>query len=91
MDQRIDLQPEELYRIAGEFHKAFQNGQTVIQQLHTVINQSDGQWEGARQQEFYQRIHESLSSVNTYLQGLHSTGTQLQHTASRIQNADQHR
>lgn len=91
MDQRIDLQPEELLQIAKEFYQATQNGQSVIQQLNTVINESEGQWEGERQKEFYHRIQESLSSIKEYLNGLQETGTKLQQTASRFQEADQSR
>ncbi|WP_054957444.1 WXG100 family type VII secretion target [Paenibacillus dakarensis] len=91
MDQRIDLQPDELYRIAGDFIRASQDGQSIIQQLNTIIEQSEGKWEGERQREFYQRIQESLASVKTYLNGLQETSAGLQQTASRFQNADQSR
>ncbi|KKO52717.1 WXG100 family type VII secretion target [Paenibacillus sp. DMB20] len=91
MNQRIDLQPDELLQIAKGFNQASQNGQNIIQQLNTVIDQSEGQWEGERQREFFHRIQESLSSVKTYLHGLQETGTQLQRTASRFRDADQSR
>ncbi|SDX19152.1 WXG100 family type VII secretion target [Paenibacillus sp. PDC88] len=89
MDQRINLYPEELQQISRQFTQASQNGQTVVQQLNKMILESEGQWEGERQREFLQRIQESLTSVRSYLSGLQETGTQLQQTAVRFQNADQ--
>ncbi|WP_422656833.1 WXG100 family type VII secretion target [Paenibacillus sp. EC2-1] len=91
MDQRINLQPEELQQIAQEFFQATQNGHGIIQQLNKVINESEGQWEGERQKEFYHRIQESLSSIQSYLNGLQETGTKLHQTASRFAEADQSR
>lgn len=91
MNQRINLHPEELQQLSKEFSQASQNGQTIIQQLNTMIHESDGQWEGERQREFYQRIQESLSSVKSYLNGLQETSAQLQQTASRFREADQSR
>ncbi|MEF3355885.1 WXG100 family type VII secretion target [Paenibacillus sp. GYB006] len=89
MDQRINLHPEELQQLSKEFAQASQNGQTIIQQLNTIIQQSDGQWEGDRHKEFYPRIQESLSLVKSYLKGLQETSTELQQTASRFREADQ--
>lgn len=40
MNQRIDLSPEELQQLAGEFNKASQNGQDILAQLRTMIDQS---------------------------------------------------
>lgn len=91
MDQRINLHPEELQQLSKEFAQASQHGQTIIQQLDTIMNEMEGQWEGDRQREFYRRIHESLSSVKSYLHGLQETSTQLQQTASRFREADQSR
>lgn len=91
MEQRIDLHPEDLMKIANEFSKASQNGQSMIQGLNTIIEQADGKWEGQRQQEFYGRIHESLSSIKNYLNGLQEASAQLQRTATHFQNADQSR
>lgn len=91
MEQRIDLHPEDLMKIANEFSKASQNGQSMIQGLNTIIEQADGKWEGQRQQEFYSRIHESLSSIKNYLNGLQEASAQLQRTATHFQNADQSR
>ncbi|MCM3784815.1 WXG100 family type VII secretion target [Neobacillus mesonae] len=91
MDQRINLRPEELQQLSQQFVQASQNGQSIVQQLNTMINESEGQWEGERQREFLQRIQESLTSVKSYLNGLQETGTQLQQTAARFQEADQAR
>lgn len=91
MDQRINLYPEELQQISRQFTQASQNGQSVVQQLNKMILESEGQWEGERQREFLQRIQESLTSVQSYLNGLQETGTQLQQTAVRFHNADQSR
>ena len=91
MNQRIELQPDELLGIAGEFNRASQDGQSLIQQLNAIIEQAEGKWEGERQREFQQRIQQSLASVRNYLGGLQETADQLRRTAASFQNADQSR
>ncbi|CAI6084308.1 hypothetical protein PAECIP112173_04244 [Paenibacillus sp. JJ-100] len=91
MNQRIDLSPEELQQLAVEFNKASQNGQDILAKLKTMIDQSEGQWEGNRQREFLTRINDSMTTVSSYLQGLQETGTQLQQTATRFRETDQSR
>lgn len=91
MNQRIDLSPEELQQLAVEFNKASQNGQDILAQLKTMINQSEGQWEGNRQRDFLTRMNNSMTTVSSYLRGLQETGTQLQHTATRFRETDQSR
>ena len=91
MNQRIDLSPEELQQLAVEFNKASQNGQDILAKLKTMIDQSEGQWEGNRQSEFLTRMNDSMTTVSSYLQGLQETGTQLQQTATRFRETDQSR
>ncbi|OPG95069.1 hypothetical protein B2I21_27605 [Chryseobacterium mucoviscidosis] len=91
MDQRIDLSPEELQQLAGEFNKASQNGHDILAQLKTIIDQSEGQWEGERQREFLQRINGSITSISHYLSGLQETSNSLQQTATRFREVDQSR
>ncbi|WP_340014518.1 WXG100 family type VII secretion target [Paenibacillus sp. FSL K6-1318] len=91
MNQRIDLSPEELQQLAGEFNKASQNGQDILAQLKTMIDQSEGQWEGERQREFLGRMNDSMTNISHYLRGLQETGTSLQQTATRFRETDQSR
>ncbi|MBB6020984.1 WXG100 family type VII secretion target [Paenibacillus sp. JGP012] len=91
MNQRIDLSPEELQQLAVQFNKASQNGQGIINQLKTMIDQSEGQWEGNRQRDFLERMNNSMTTVSSYLRGLSETGTQLQQTAARFRETDQSR
>ncbi|GGH69868.1 hypothetical protein GCM10008014_53710 [Paenibacillus silvae] len=91
MNQRIDLSPEELQQLAVQFNKASQNGQDIVNQLKTMIDQSEGQWEGTRQRDFLERMNNSMTTVSSYLRGLMETGTQLQQTATRFRETDQSR
>ncbi|WP_145325876.1 WXG100 family type VII secretion target [Paenibacillus xylanexedens] len=91
MNQRIDLSPEELQQLAGEFNKASQNGQDILAQLKTMIDQSEGQWEGERQREFLGRMNDSMTNISHYLRGLQETSTSLQQTATRFRETDQSR
>lgn len=91
MNQRIDLSPEELQQLAGEFTKASQNGQDILAQLKTMIDQSEGQWEGERQREFLGRMNDSMTNISHYLRGLQETSTSLQQTATRFRETDQSR
>ncbi|HBU84833.1 MAG TPA: WXG100 family type VII secretion target [Paenibacillus sp.] len=91
MDQLINLSPEELQQLAGEFNKASQNGHDILAQLKTIIDQSEGQWEGERQREFLQRINGSITSMSHYLRGLQETSNSLQQTATRFREVDQSR
>ncbi|WP_336764810.1 WXG100 family type VII secretion target [Paenibacillus sp. USHLN196] len=91
MNQRIDLSPEELQQLAGEFNKASQNGQDILAQLKTMIDQSEGQWEGERQREFLGRMNDSMTNISHYLRGLQETSTSLQQTATRFRDTDQSR
>lgn len=91
MNQRIDLSPEELQQLAGEFSKASQNGNDILAQLRTMVDQAEGQWEGDRQREFMQRINDSMTSISNYLLGLQETSTSLQQTATRFRETDQSR
>ncbi|WP_339167316.1 WXG100 family type VII secretion target [Paenibacillus sp. FSL R5-0341] len=91
MNQRIDLSPEELQQLAGEFNKASQNGQDILAQLKTMIDQSEGQWEGERQREFLGRMNDSMTNIGHYLRGLQETSISLQQTATRFRETDQSR
>lgn len=86
MNQRIDLSPEELQQLAGEFNKASQNGHDILTQLKTMIDQSEGQWEGERQREFLGRMNDSMTNIGHYLRGLQETSTSLQQTAAFSRN-----
>lgn len=89
MNQRIDLSPEEAQRTV-QFNKASQNGQDIVNQLKTMIDQSEGQWEG-NQRDFLERMNNSMTTVSSYLRGLMETGTRLQQTAERFRETDQSR
>ncbi len=91
MNQRIDLFPEELQQLAGEFNKASQNGHDILTQLKLMIDQSEGQWEGERQREFLGRMNDSMTNISHYLRGLQETSTSLQQTAMRFRETDQSR
>lgn len=85
---RINVSPEQVRQVSGQFKQASQESQQIFNNLTTTINNMQGEWEGVAQQRFYQEYDQWKNSMGQFVQMLDSIGTQLEAIATRFETVD---
>ncbi|WP_051317268.1 WXG100 family type VII secretion target [Ectobacillus panaciterrae] len=85
---KIQVRPERLDEVAGQFAKAREESRHLIQSMQKSISLLESQWQGAVRESFYQRYHQSSRIMDQYIKKLHEVEKDLHHIANTFRKAD---
>lgn len=85
---QIRVSPDQLRQLSGQFKTASQDSQNIMGNLESSVNNMQGEWEGATQQQFLQEFGQWKASMNQFTQLLDNISQELNNYATKLESID---
>ncbi|KGP79585.1 MULTISPECIES: WXG100 family type VII secretion target [unclassified Paenibacillus] len=86
---RIKITPEEMDQASNKFKQAQQESEQLTQQLNSLMQTMQAEWEGMQSQGFYQRYTDRQSAMKSYIEMLGIVSDELHTIADNFRRADE--
>lgn len=85
---QIMVSPDQIRQLSGQFQQASQDSQNILGGLQNAVNNMQGEWEGAAQQQFFQEFEQWKASMTQFTQLLDNIVQGLNEYAARLDAAN---
>ncbi|MCP1186565.1 WXG100 family type VII secretion target [Paenibacillus sp. FSL R5-0766] len=86
---RIKITPEEMDQASNKFKQAQQESEQLTQQLNSLMQTMQAEWEGMQSNAFYQRYTERQNEMKSYIQMLGFVSEELSKISDNFRRADE--
>lgn len=86
---RIQINPDQLDQIAGQFDAKRQESEQIIQHLRNQINNLEGEWLGNTKDRFFNDFNQAEQNMKNFTLLLENISTALKQIATKFRQTDQ--